>query len=713
MPRREPRRRRRPHRRAPRPAPTAQQLREALRGARPPAAVVTAMVAGGLLLVTLLTYSPALHGAFLWDDDAHITSPPLRSLAGLWRIWTDMRATQQYYPLTHSGFWLQYRLWGVEPLGYHLVNVVLHASSAVLLWRVLRRLAVPGALLAGAIFALHPVHVESVAWITELKNTLSGVFYLAALLMYLRFDPPGAPAGAGERLHDGGGARDWRCYAVALALFACALLSKTVTASLPAALLLIVWWKEGLSAWRRHVVPLIPFFILGAGLGATTAWVERYLLGAEGEAFALTWVDRGLIAGRALWFYLRTLVWPANLIFIYPRWTIDASAWWQYLYPAAALTVVVVLWALRGRMGRGPLAAALFFGGTLAPALGFFNVYPFIYSFVADHFQYLASLGPIALAAALMATGLTRYGVWRHPVGYVVCAGLLLVLSVLSWRQAHLYADQETLYRHIIARNPGASMAYLNLGGVYWQQRRYAEAIGVYRTLIALRPDHARAHVNLGVVHASLGQHDEAIARFRSALALEPNLPAARYELGLIHAAQGRHAEAIAELKVALAAQPGFAKGHERLAAIYLDLGRPSEAVAAARAAVTAKPDFAEAHYDLGVAFTALGQPAAAIAAYKDAIAARPDYPEAYNNLGLLYRGQGRMAEAIDAYRTAVSIKPDFALAYNNLGVAYGSLGKYTEAMAAWQQAVRVDPNSPAGRAALSNIDMTRARLGR
>lgn len=422
-----------------------------------------------LLVVTLITYFPAV--------DAHVTAPSLRSRAGLWRIWTDPQATQQYYPLTHSAFWIQYPFWGPDPRGYHVVNIVLHVAAALLVWRILERLAVPGALFAAGVFALHPVHVETVAWITELKNTLSTVFYLAALLVYLRFDPPGVRQARVVQRRVPVETRDWRLYALALAFFVCALLSKTVTASLPAAILLIIWWKEGRLAWRRHVLPLIPFFVIGAALGLTTAWIERYLLGAEGEAFALTWVDRVLIAGRAVLFYLGKLVWPVDLIFIYPRWTINRSAGVQYLYPATAVALAVALWALRARIGRGPLVAALFFGGTLVPALGFFNVYPFQYSFVADHFQYLASLGVIALAAALMATGLSRLGVSSTSLRLAVYSTVLLVLAGLSWGQAHIYKDLETLYRDTIARNPGANMAYLNLGGFYWQGGRHHEAI--------------------------------------------------------------------------------------------------------------------------------------------------------------------------------------------------------------------------------------------
>lgn len=261
-----------------------------------------------LLAATLLAYHPAWHGEFLWDDDAHVTREELRSWPGLVRIWTDVRATQQYYPVVHTAFWLQHRLFGDNPTGYHLVNIGLHALNAWLAGHLLTRLAAPGGRLAGAIFALHPVMVESVAWISELKNLLSGTFYLMAALAWIRFEAQ----------------RRRRWYGLALALFALALGSKTVTATLPGALLVLLWWHRGRLSWRRDVLPLAPFFVLGAASGLFTAWVEHELIGAKGAAFELGWAERGLLAGRAVWFYAGKLLWPAELVFIYPRWTVDA-----------------------------------------------------------------------------------------------------------------------------------------------------------------------------------------------------------------------------------------------------------------------------------------------------------------------------------------------------------------------------------------------------
>jgi len=395
------------------------------------------LVGAVLLIATLAAYQPSWHGGLLWDDDKHVTSPELQSLHGLTRIWFDLGATQQYYPLTHSAFWIEHRLWRDATLPYHVVNIGLHALSAFLLLVILRRLGVRGAPLAAALFALHPVQVQSVAWISELKNTLSGVFFLLSALMYVRFDSDRYP----------------RDYTASFGFFVLALLAKSVTAVLPGVLLVIFWWRRGRLDWRRDVAPTLPFFAIGGSAGVFTAWVERTYIGAQGAEFHLGPIDRVLIAGRAIWFYLGKLFWPIDLNFEYPRWSIDSSVAWQYVFPLAGLGLLVVCWLLR-RRSRAPLAALLLFGGILFPALGFLNVYPFKYSFVADHFQYLAMIPIVALVSAGATIASDRRLANQRAI--VVGAGLVLVttLASVTWSQSHDYTDAVTLYRSILARNP-------------------------------------------------------------------------------------------------------------------------------------------------------------------------------------------------------------------------------------------------------------------
>ena len=511
----------------------------------------------GLLLLTVivLAYSPALTGGYVWDDDAHITRTALRGWDGLRSIWFNLHATQQYYPLLHSAFWLEARLWGDEVLGYHLVNILLHYSAASLIVVLCQKLEIKGAWIAGFIFALHPVHVESVAWISEQKNTLSLVFYLLAVITYVRFDHR----------------RSANTYAAALFFFVCALLTKTVTATLPATLLVIFWWKRGRIDWRRDVGPLLPWFALAAAGGLFTAWVEHHIIGAEGAEFNLGAVERLLLAGRVVCFYFWKLLWPVDLIFSYPHWHVSAGAAWQYLFPGGIVALTALLWWLRTRT-RAPLASLLIFGGSLFPVLGFINVYPFRYSYVADHFQYLASIAIIVPVAAMLSLLRQRAPtpVGRRAVRLGVVA-LVAVLTVLTWQQSRMYRDAETLYRVTIDRNPDSWMAHNNLGRILSRgTRRMPEAIQHFEAVLRVKPNHARAHYSLAVDEYLTGRPLDAVPHFEQVLVLEPGnvLLAANSHLLLgkilMHVA-GRLPEAVRHLQEAVRLRPDDAEARDAL----------------------------------------------------------------------------------------------------------------------------------------------------
>jgi len=502
-----------------------------------------------LLLVTVIAYLPALNGGLLWDDDLYVTKPALQSFQGLWSIWTDLGTTAQYYPLLYSAFWAEHRLWGDAMPGYHLINVLLHVAAACLVVLIVKRLSLPGAWLAGYLFALHPVCVESVAWISEQKSTLSAVFYLGAALTYLRFDQ------TRRRSH----------YFLALALFMFALLAKTVTVTLPAALLVVLWWQRKRLSWKRDAMPLLPWFALGTASGLVTAWMERRYVHAEGASFALTLGERCLLAGRVIWFYMGKVVWPVNLMFTYPRWNVDPAAGEQYLYPIGLLGLAAGLWLLRRRY-RGTLAGFLFFVGTLFPALGFFNVFPFIYSYVADHFQYLATLGIIVPSACGLALARERIPAARRLLPAV--AGVLLAtLFVLTWRQSGMYRDAETLYRETLRRNPASWMAHNNLGVIMAGiPGRLPEAIAEFEASLRLKPDNRQAENNLGNALLTVpGGVPKAIPHLEAALALNPNLEETHYNLALALSVTGRIPEAIAEYEAALRLRPDFPAARNNL----------------------------------------------------------------------------------------------------------------------------------------------------
>jgi len=506
------------------------------------------LVAAVLCAVIVVAYWPAMHGDFLWDDDDYVSNNQnLRSVEGLRSIWLERSATPQYYPLVHTSFWLEYQLWGLSTVGYHITNLALHIAAAFVLWRVLLFLSVPGAWLVAAIFAVHPVHVESVAWITERKNVLSAVFYLSAMLAYLQF-----ALGSTDGMN--GRKRKW-LYAAACALFLLALLSKTVTATLPAALLILITWK------RRHVAsrdiwPLLPLFVAGIAMGLMTAWIEEFGVGAQGLDWQLSPLQRCLIAGRALWFYAGKLIWPNHLTFIYPRWHIDTTNPILFAFPLAALATLAGLWVARHRIGMGPIVAVSLFIVTLTPALGFFNVFPMRYSFVADHFQYLASISLIALGVAVAMHLMSKWAP-AHP-GLPGAAGalLILVLATLTWRQCHAYTDQESLWRDTIAKDPNSWMGHNAIGALLGRRGELADAEWHYREAIRDNPDFASAHFNLGGLLANQGRFTEAIPQMREDVRLEPYSALSFLNLARALLLTGQTGEAIIVLQQAAATWP-------------------------------------------------------------------------------------------------------------------------------------------------------------
>ena len=586
-----------------------------------------------LIAITMIAYLPALGGGFVYDDRMYVTEDArMDSAGGLGRIWSEVSGPEyrhQYYPLTTSVFWIQHQLWGEWSFGYHLFNILLHAANAVLLWRLLAGLRVPGAWLAGALFALHPVHVESVAWIAELKNVLSTYFFLSAAHVFVRYF--GLDELAAFRESPSGP----RTYAVGLALFVAALLSKTATALLPAALLLILWWKRG-RLTRRDLVALAPLAVIGAGFVLVTMGLETHHR-ALGEAFDQSWLERVLIAGRALWFYAGKLVWPTELTLIYPRWAIDAAAWTQYLYPLAVVAVMAVLWVGRRRLGNGPFAAVAFFVVAAAP-ISFGNVAFSQFSFVADHWQYWSSMGLIALAAAVAAgpaLAWAKHPAARWPAG-AVAALLLVAMGSLTWQRAHAWENGIVLWEDTVRKNPGSTTARYNLGVALQQAGRLEEAIEAYRAALDIDPDDPLVLNNLGIALRLQGRLNEAIEQYRAALRVAPN----------------------------------FARAHTNLGEALQQQGRVEEAMEAYRESIHIQPDFAGAHYNLGVALRSQGRVREAMKHYRAAIAHDPKSAEAHLNLGEALQSIDRLDEAIRHYWLALEIKPDFAAARINLALA-------------------------------------------
>ena len=500
---------------------------------------VLAFVALGLLVI--VPYLPAmLWGDFVWDDNLYIKVDPVRDVSGLWKIWfspSDLGREEHYWPLVYTTFWLEHKLWGFAPTGYHIVNVLLHLVNTLLLWHLLRRLAIPGSWVVAAVFAVHPLHVESVAWIIERKDVLSGLFYLGAALAWMRFvEQP----------------RRGR-YAGALALYAAGLLSKSIVVTLPAVLLIWHWWKQG-RVISTDLLRLVPFFAVG--LIITVGDLSFYRSGSS-TSFDYSLAERTLIAARALWFYAGKLLWPASLAVIYPLWDIrvaDLLAWGHLI---AAVALVVILWHFRQRIGRGPLAGVLFFAVTVSPVLGFVDYSFMEMSFVADRFQYLAGIGIMTVVIAAAACGIRRLSNMWQKGALTGVAVMLAVLGMLTWRQASIYRDNETFWQHVVILNPQARIAHVNLGAALYMQERYEEAETRLRSAIVLDPQSYDAYLNLSNALYMQERYVEALEAARVAVQQRPDLAATVHTgLGVVLAVLERYDEALKSFDQALSLDP-------------------------------------------------------------------------------------------------------------------------------------------------------------
>ena len=533
--------------------------------------------AAALGVMVVAAYFPAFLAGFVWDDRIFTGTPLVRDWPGLWRIWfspAEIENEAHYWPLLYTTFWLEHKLWGYAPAGYHIVNVLLHFANTLLLWRLLARLAVPGAWVAAAVFAVHPLHVESVAWIMERKDVLSGLFYLAAFSTWIRFTEEARPK------------QRRRYYLLTLAFFVLGLLSKSIVVTLPAALAIWHWWRQG-RVTGTDLLRLAPFLATGLAFAVadTTFYNTR-----EPVSLGYSMIERVLIAAHALWFYVGKLLWPADLAVIYPHWEVSVTDPREWGYVAAAVALAAALWLLRHRMGRGPLAGALFFAVTLSPVLGFVDYGYMQFSFVADRYQYLAGIGVTAVLA-----GAAAYGAGRLPEagrkGAMGVAGVvLIVLGTLTWRHAGIYRDGVTFFSHIIAHNPVAREAHRNLGEALTKEERWEEALDVFRIAVELAPEEAREHSNLGAALIKLGRMDEAGESLRHALALNPRSTYALQNLAAMEVMRQYYDEALDLYRRLVEVSPRNPSAHHGLGTALFYLDRLDEALDSLERALALDP---------------------------------------------------------------------------------------------------------------------------
>lgn len=694
----------------------------------------------GLVVLAIVAYLPAFSGGFVWDDWILLAEPLIRRLDGIVDIWLSpsaFRYEAHYWPVVYTSFWIEHKFWGFHPAGYHAVNVVLHALNTVLVWRLLLRLAIPGGWLVAAVFAVHPIHVESVAWIIERKDLLSALFYLAAMHVWLRFTQT---PGHGR-------------YLACIALFAAALLSKSIAVTLPAALLLLQWWREG-RVTRREAARVAPFFVLAAGV--TFGDLALYS-GKVDYTFDYSLAERALIAARALWTYLSQLVWPIHLPVLYPRWDVylgDIRGWFAL---AGLVALGMGMWLGRNRIGRGPFVGALFFVLTLSPVLGFVDFTFMRIAFVADRFQYIASIGPLAVLLSLSAVMVDRTG-QRHPrvkgMAVVLATVILTGLGVLTWRQSEIYRDGLTFARHIATLNPEHHFGQILLSGELNAAGRHLEAGAAAKRAVSLSEGlrgfaPSEAHLVLAGALLELDHPMEAEAVMRRSLALWPHSRKTdrRVHLARSLVRQARYQEGMEIYREILVDEPEASSAHLGRGLALLESGRYVVAVESFRRALAVAhhvEDEPRLHGLLAKAHRKLGRSDAAAAHLDYALGlnpnhirtllARADLEAERQSTGSAPAGAGEpsvtrfpasqgeedaagagtwLTQARERCLEVITKKPEHPLARVLLGAVFLRMQKYEPAAEALQDALALPASRQVAREAHRVMGKVRERQGR
>ena len=627
-----------------------------------------------ILILTLLVYIPAITAGFIWDDDKFLTENPLiKASNGLYRFWFTTEAPD-YFPLTSTSLWIEWRLWGMNASGYHVVNILLHIVSSFLIWLVLERLKIPGAWLAALIFAVHPVNVESVAWITERKNTLPMVFYLLSILLYLKFES----------------SEDNRFYKLSLGVFLLALLAKTSVVMLPVVLLMCAWWQRGKIS-RKDVFRSIPFFALSGILSFVTVWFQYNRAIRMDIVRADDFLSRLTIAGKAVWFYLYKAVLPYQLSFVYPRWKTGVSGMISYIPLLLLAGLMILFWYYRKGWGRPFLFGLGYFVVTLFPVLGFFDIYFMRFSLVADHWQYFSIISVIALMVGLISHAAQKDRFRRPAIALGVIA--VCLFSFLTWSQAKIYKDQETLWEDTLIKNPTSKLALNNIGAIRKQQGKYDEAAKHFSAALRTNPDDSEAHYNMGVVLEAQGKLEEAAKHYSEALKTRPNDAEIHTILGEIRKQQGKLDEAVRHYSQVLKIKPSDIQTLMTVGMLLGQQGKTAEAITQFSEVLKINPDNAVAHFNTGLALAQQGKFEEAVKSYSQAVKIRPDYVEAHYNLGITLARQGNTPKAIEHFSEVIRIDPNNEKAHYSLGIAQRTLGDTEKAVRHFSEAVRIKPD--------------------
>lgn len=603
-----------------------------------------------LALITLAVYTPAMRAGFVWNDEeaGSLTKNIVLEENGLYRVWFTTESVN-YWPVTWTTFWMEHRLWGLNPTGYHVVNVLIHTGCAVLIWRILRRMRIPGAWLAALIFAIHPVNVESAAWITQRKNTLSLLFFLIAFYGHLR--------------HEASQRRPWHVFS--LLAFLIALLSKGAVVTLPVVILLHIWWRHGRIV-RRHVLSTLPYFAIAALMSAVEIWFQYVKAIGEAAVRDDTLPARLAGAGMAFWFYLLKALLPVNVCFVYPRWVIDPGFWAVYLPLLGLAALIMIAWRYRHSWGRPLLFALGYYIVTLAPVLGFLDIYYMRYSLVADHYQYVSIIGVIALASGAVTHAVTRLQPGRRRLYMIGAVALVLALGAASWRYCEAFYDAETLWRDTLRKNPRAWLAHGSLGNILISRGEVDDALVHYAEALKYTDD-AEMHNNFANALRLKGRTHEALEHYEKAIANKPKFADAHNNLGLLLWDLNRREAAIAHFQQAIAYRPKFARAQAHLANSLAMSNRPLEALTHYRIALELDPDDAESHRNLAATYVALERFDDAITHYQRAIELEPRAPRVNFNLSLAYLRTGDAESALRHIRVELGLQSDWPPALDRL----------------------------------------------
>jgi tetratricopeptide (TPR) repeat protein len=682
--------------------------------------------ASGLVLITVLAYLPCLNGPFLFDDVLIVEEcPAIQASNGLSRLWFDAEMPN-YEPLTYSVFWLGWQLWGDATLGYHLINLGLHVLVALLIWKVLERLEVPGAWLAGLLFAVHPVNVQSAAYIFQIRNTLSTALALAALLCWLRSAvgsrlsaigyqlsaisrkrAPGLSLPTADSRQPIVNGRRW--YVFALALFALALLSKAAVVMLPVLFLGIVWWQRG-AITRGDVWQATPFFAAALVLGLTEVWFQNHRAIGTWNVRDEGLLERTLGAATAVWYYARTALAPINLMFIQPREPAELSSVFSYLPLAGIALAVSLLWRYRHSWGRHGLAAIGWFAIALLPVLGFLNIAFMRYSFVADHWQYLALPAPLGLVAGLGVhlANRARFGgkLVLHGLGIVVVCGL----TFLTWQHATLFGNPEMLWRANYAKNPSSPMVCFSLGAELGKRGEHVKAERLYRKALALDPSFVEARVNLAASLLQRGDAESAQRHLSQALTEKPGSPRIRLNLAGALVRLGQSSEAILLYEPLLASRRYGAAAELGLGVACLYAGQADRAAELLARVVAAQPNDCSRLKLLADAEALRGRRSEAASYYRRALAAEPSMASAHLGLGSLAAEEGHVEQAVTSFKRALELQPKLAAAHGAWGELLAKQGKKTEARLHFTEALRIDANCVEAHAAIGDMELAEGR---